>query len=79
MRPTLKQSSVYSGVLTTVGRMVGHSILLDGQGFPYLSPACYHYLAGHIDKAVSCLSEDDVGERIRHVVVKVCCAKVYYS
>lgn len=71
MRPILKQSSINSGILTAVGRMVGHSILLEGQGFPYLSPACYHYLTGHTDKALSCLSTEDVGERVRRVVTKV--------
>lgn len=43
LRPILKQSSVSSGILVTMGRVLGHSIILDGHGFPCLSKACFVY------------------------------------
>ena len=51
--------------------MIGHSIIQDGQGFPYLSAASYYFLAGQTDKALSLLSLEDVGEHTKQVVTKV--------
>ena len=51
LRPCYRATSLSSGLLTLVGTMVGHNILLDGQGFPYLSECCYYYIAGQIEKA----------------------------
>ena len=61
LRPVFRQSSISSGMLLLVGKMVGHSIVMDGQGFPFLSPACYYYMAGHTNKAVSVTSMADAG------------------
>ena len=71
MRPIFKQSLVNADLMTTVGKIIGHSILLDCQGFPYLSPACYYFMAGHPDRALSCIGADDAGERLRRVIVNV--------
>ena len=53
LRPAFKASSLSSGMLSTLGKMIGHSILLDGQGFPYLSEFCYHYLSGNENCAIT--------------------------
>lgn len=37
LRPAYRASNLSSGVLKIVGMMIAHSLLLDGQGFPYLS------------------------------------------
>ena len=34
--------------VSLVGKIVGHSIVMDCQGFPFLSPAFYYYMVGHI-------------------------------
>ena len=34
LRPAFRATSFSSGILTILGMMIGHSILLDGQGFP---------------------------------------------
>ena len=65
LRPSFRASSLSSGMLVTLGTMIAHSFILDGQGFPYLSEYCYYYLCGQRDKALTCISESDVGERIQ--------------
>jgi len=50
LRPAFKTSLLSSGVPNTVGTMVAHSLLLDGQGFPYLSGYCHYYIAGCYDQ-----------------------------
>lgn len=54
-----------------LGTMIGHSILLDGQGFPYLAEYCYYYIAGCYDQAVTCVSIDDVGANVKYILDKV--------
>ena len=71
LRPVFTTSILSSGVLSTVGTMIAHSVLLDGQGFPYLSEYCYYYVAGHCDRAVTCMSIDDTGENVKAIVEKV--------
>ena len=58
-------SILSSGVLSAVGTMIAHSLLLDGQGFPYLSKYCYNYIAGHCNQAVACVTIDDTGENVK--------------
>ena len=50
LRPSYRASNLSFGLLTTTGTMVGHSFLLDGYGFPYLSECCYYYIAGCSEK-----------------------------
>ena len=58
-------------MLTLLGTMVGHSIAMDCQGFPFLSPACYYYMAGYTDTAISVTSMVDAGERVKQAVSEV--------
>ena len=71
LRPTFRASSLSSGMLVTVGTMIAHSFILDGQGFPYLSEYCYYYLCGQTDKALTCIGENDVSERIQTLIKQV--------
>lgn len=71
LRPVFRQTSISSGLLSLFGTMVGHSIIMDGQGFPSLSPACYFYMAGHVDRAMSVTSMADAGERVQYVASRV--------
>ncbi len=65
LQPVFKASILSSGVLST---MIAHSLLLDGQGFPYLSEYCYYYIAGYYDQAVTCVTVDDVGVNIKSLI-----------
>ena len=71
LRPVFKASMLSSGVLSTVGTIIAHSLLLDGQGFPYLSEYCYYYIAGCYDQAVTCVTVDDVGVNVKSLIEKV--------
>ena len=64
-------------MMTVVGKMVGHSIVMDCQGFPFFSPACYYYMAGHVDTAISVTSMVDADERIKHAISKVYVPSAY--
>jgi hypothetical protein len=71
LRPTFKQSSIKSGALFTMGKIIGQSIVLDGQGFPFLSPSCYWCMVGRMDRALATLSAEDAGEKVSRAVLKV--------
>ena len=71
LRPVFRHSSISSGMMTVVGKMVGHSIVMDCQGFSFLSPACYYYIAGHLDTAISATSMVDADKRVKHAISKV--------
>ena len=51
--------------------MVGHSYLMDGQGFPYLSRACYYYLCKQTDKSLTLLSNNDLSDNVKDIVCAV--------
>ena len=51
--------------------MIVRSLLLDGQGFPYLSEYCYYYITGHCDRVVTCVTIDDTGENVKAIAEKV--------
>ena len=48
-------------IFEILGEMIGHSLIQDGPGFPYLAPAIYWYIAtGNLDEAVGRASHIDV-------------------
>ena len=56
--------------------MIGHSFLTDGYGFPYISEYYYYYIAGYSDRALTCITIDDVGEQVKLLVEEVWCGNV---
>ena len=72
LRPSFRASNLSSGLLSTIGTMIAHSFLMDGYAFPYLSEYCYYYMAGYSDKALTCITIDDVGEQVKQLVQQVC-------
>ena len=70
-RPAFRISSLSAGVMRLVGRMIGHSILLDRLGFPYLSPVCYNVMVGRQDQALLLCTPEDASERVQQVLKKV--------
>ena len=54
-----------------LGTMVGHSILQDGIGFPYLSPVAYWYMVAGEEKALEYVNMTDVGRDTTYAVTKV--------
>lgn len=55
-------SSLSAGMMKLLGCIIGHSIILDCQGFPYLSPVCYSIMTGSLDKALLLFSPVDASE-----------------
>ena len=72
LRPSFRASNLSSGLVSTIGTMIGRSFLMDGYAFPYLSEYCYYYIAGYMDKALTCITIDDFGEQVKLVVEQVC-------
>ena len=71
LRPAFKMSVLNSGILKILGQMIGHTLLMDGIGFPYLSPPCYYYMAGKWNTAITFITDEDVSSRVRHVLKQV--------
>ena len=71
LRPAFKASTLSSGMLTTIGTMVAHSILLDGQGFPFIADFCYYYIAGCYDRAITCITVEDVSIGVKNLLSEV--------
>ena len=70
-RPAFRISSLSAGMMRLLGRIIGHSIILDCQGFPYLSPACYQYMVGNQDQALLVCMPEDASERVQRVLKEV--------
>ena len=71
-RPVFRISNLSSGMMKLLGRIVGHSIILEHQGFPYLSPPCYHYMIGNFDEALLLCTPEDASGRVQQVLCEVC-------
>ena len=52
-RPAFRISSFSAGMMKLLGHIIEHSIILDCQWFPYLSPAYYSCMVGNHTKALS--------------------------
>ena len=72
LQPTFKISVLNSGILKIFGQMIAHTLLMDGIGFPYLSPPCYYYMTGKWNTAIAFITDEDVSSRVRHVLKQVC-------
>lgn len=70
--PAFRMSNLSSGIFRVLGQMVAHSLILDGQGFPYLPECIYYYLAGLIDRAMTLVSDADLSEQVKTLVGEVC-------
>ena len=47
LRPVYSAECRVPDMFTVLGSMIGHRILQDGVGFPYLSPLCYWYIVSN--------------------------------
>ena len=64
-RPVFRISNLSAGMMKLLGKIVGHSIVLDHQGFPYLSPACYNYMVRNFDQALLLCIPEDASDRVQ--------------
>lgn len=53
LTPVYGSKNLLTEIFNILGRMIGHSLIQDGPGFPYLAPAIYWYIAtSDLDEAV---------------------------
>lgn len=71
LRPHCTAESRSSGLFKVLGTMVGHALLQDGIGFPFLSPLCFWYIADGEEKALQHLNIGDVGEDVSAFLTEV--------
>ena len=70
VRPVYTVSSLSSGILKTIGTMIGHSIIMSNIGFP-LSRVMYYYMCGDLNTAIINLELDDASEKVSYYVKEV--------
>lgn len=63
--PIYRSDNVLNGVFEVLGKMVAHSMIQGGPGFPYLSPVVYWYIAtGDLQQGVARASVMDISDGI---------------
>ena len=61
LTPVCSSENLLTEIFKILRKMIGHSLIQDGPGFPYLAPAIYWYIAtGDLDEAVGRTSHIDV-------------------
>jgi hypothetical protein len=71
--PTHSPQVVFSGMIEIVGKIIAHSLVQGGPGFPFLSLPCYYYLAtGDVIGAMAYCDPWDIPDVItRQWILKV--------
>lgn len=59
--PLFKNEHAVTGIFEILGKMIAHSLVREGPGFPYLSPVIYSYIStGDLQAALVKVSVIDV-------------------
>ena len=68
--PVFSNSHVLTGIFEIIGRLIAHSLIQGGPGFPYLAPIIYSYLSsGDLQTAVLKASYMDVIGQPLHIYI----------
>ena len=74
--PRYTPQAVVGGVFKMLGKMVAHAVVLEGIGFPFMSPVFYQYIAsgGSTDAhlLLSHITDEDMEPAVTNVLDKVC-------
>ena len=63
LTPIYSSEHVLTGIFEVLGKMIAHSLIQGGPGFPYLARSIYWYIAtGDLSEAVARCSFVDVGD-----------------
>jgi len=82
LRPYYTASAMDTEIFRVLGCIIGHSIIQEGIGFPYLSPLCYWYIVADKNKAMQHYTDDDVGDGCNEFIERVstiACFKKFYG
>ena len=71
LRPYYSASATDTEIFKVLGCIVGHSIIQEGIGFPYLSPLCYWYIAAGKNTAMLHYTDDDIGAACNFLTTNV--------
>ena len=70
--PAVHTDALVGGHYACLGRIIVHSVLQEGLGFPCLPRSIYYYFVGGIDLAIVHLSIDELPAGVDCVVKEVC-------
>ncbi|CAB4001829.1 G2 M phase-specific E3 ubiquitin- ligase-like [Paramuricea clavata] len=63
LTPVYSSECILTGVFEIIGRMISHSLIQNGPGFPYFTPAVYSYIAtGNLEEAITKVSVIDIAD-----------------
>ena len=63
LTPAYSSESILTGVFEILGKMISHSLVQNGPGFPYFAPAVYSYIAtGNLGEAITKVSVVDIAD-----------------
>ena len=66
LTPVYSSECILTGVFEIIGRMISHSMVHNGPGFPYFAPAVYSHIAtGNLEDAVTKVSVVDIAAKVR--------------
>lgn len=69
--PTYRSSTILSGTFELFGKVIAHSLVQGGPGFPYLCPTLYWYIAtGDLQQVTARLTCVDVQDPVLTEYVK---------
>ena len=69
--PLFKNEHVITGIFEILGKMIAHSLVQEGPGFPYLAPVIYSYISsGGLQLALLKVSIMDVCDPILAGVIQ---------
>ena len=75
LTPVYSSECILTGVFEIFGRMISHSLVQNGPGFPYFAPAVYLYIStGNLREAITKVSVVDIADPdLMEFVEKVRC------
>lgn len=77
LRPYYTASAMDTEIFKVLGCMVGHSIIQEGIGFPYLSPLCFWYIVAGKETAMQHFTDDDVSDGCNELIKSVSTITVF--
>ncbi len=70
--PVYSAGVIGSGLLKVLGRVIVHSVLQDGPGFPFLAPCIYKYICTHsVEDALQCADVSQLSPPFAEMMEKV--------
>ena len=69
LRPAFRMSVI--GLLKIIGTFIGHCLIMDKIGFPFMAEFCYQYIAGQEVACEAAITVNDASPRVQCVLSEV--------